>query len=609
MRFKVWPSQEAYDLLADLNNGKRTYEGLSDEEKAQIKEPKKAGDPYTLRTNSDTSYTYAEATKSGDTVTVIPDTTSDPGHFDDVDPLLLSTKPLRVKKQWHNNYVDSRTLTDSITMELYGVDPGGETSHDFKTITLTAAGGWYAENNFVSYGLVTYDEATDDGEKIYETGHDFTLRETDDEAHYYELTAGIYRPMYINNVPTILERLDATPAGVGDTKFHYHVGGEGGEDYYWLDGNLYRDTNSDVFLIATNSHRSYLDITKTVTDESGVAAVSGELFEFRVTMTIPGTIDNYATEKYIYAAVYDENGTAVNHLTDIEKTEGFWVPSEIAARDGFSVSYFQRYDTTQRIIVSGETFTMRIRPGWNVRFVNLPNGTTYSIEEVNIPTGYNFVNAAVTGSRWIANMVDGEDKGHSEDMTGLPANSSGVNSDTDITGTIDYANARYKAEYTNRTVTLPVKILKTQQDTHTPLPGAEFALYTKSGYEADPKIASRTGLVSGADGIIDLEKLALGEYYLVETKAPAGYNMLSTPVIIRVSASEVTYDQGGSAFSLSKEGISHDDTTNTYTLTVTNTTGYELPSTGGRGTQPFTLLGGAAMLLAAGALLLKKRRT
>ncbi|MBR1566722.1 MAG: VWA domain-containing protein, partial [Oscillospiraceae bacterium] len=223
VRFKVWPSQAAYDLLADLNNGVKSYDTLSDAEKAQISEPATPGGMYTLRTNSETSYTYREATKSGDTVTPVGEP-SEPGSFPEVDPLELTTKPLKVQKQWHNNYVDSRTLTDSITMELYGVDSDGVTSHDFKEITLTAAGNWYAENNYISYGLVTYDTATNSGAKVYETGHDFTLRETDDEAHYYELEAGIYRPMFNNGTPTILERIDAAPSGMGEGAFHYSDG-------------------------------------------------------------------------------------------------------------------------------------------------------------------------------------------------------------------------------------------------------------------------------------------------------------------------------------------------------------------------------------------------
>ena len=159
------------------------------------------------------SYNYKDATIVDGTVTPDGNDLLNPaGKFDPVDPLELTTRPLKVKKQWHNNYVDSRELTDRITMELYGVDSDGTTSHTFKTIELTREGGWSADNNYISYGLVTYDTSTNSGEKVYETGHDFTLRETDEEAHYYELTAGVFRPMFINGTPTILEKVDADDA-------------------------------------------------------------------------------------------------------------------------------------------------------------------------------------------------------------------------------------------------------------------------------------------------------------------------------------------------------------------------------------------------------------
>lgn len=534
VRFKVWPSQEAYDLLADLNNGVKTYASLTDGEKAQISEPSVPGGMYTLKTNSETSYTYREATKSGDQVTPTGEP-CEPKSFPEVDPLELTTTPLKVMKQWHNNYVDSRTLTESITMQLYGVDPDGTTSHDFKTITLTGAENWYAENNYVSYGLVTYDTATNSGEKIYETGHDFTLRETDDEAHYYELSAGVYRPMFINGMPTMLEKVDAAPEGMGSGVFRYS---DGTHNYYRMNGNIYRDTGSDILMIATNSHRSYMDISKVVTTEDGTAAVSDQLFEFEVIFTVPEGIDNYDTEQYIFVSVKDESGKDLNHLTELEKTDGLWVPSELAAEVGASVSYYRRFDTTQRIIVSGQTFTIKLRPGWTARFVNLPNGTAYTMKEINVPEGYEFVKAEVGGTQWIADMVDGEDQGEAVTMTGLPTDTA----NSGISGTITAANARYKTTYTNRTLSRKVNILKTSQDGTTPLQGAVFSLYTESGYNADPQTASATDLTSDENGIIELKKLAFGKYYLKETKAPEGYMKLSDPVIITVDGSGVTYN-------------------------------------------------------------------
>ena len=51
LSFTVWPNQEAYDLVADLNNGVKTYDSLSADEKSQIV---KDGDRYSLKTNTDT---------------------------------------------------------------------------------------------------------------------------------------------------------------------------------------------------------------------------------------------------------------------------------------------------------------------------------------------------------------------------------------------------------------------------------------------------------------------------------------------------------------------------------------------------------------------------
>ena len=598
VRFKVWPSQEAYDLLADLNNGKKSYDSLSDAEKAQISEPETEGGMYKLKTNSNTSYTYREATKSGDTVTPTGEP-SEPGSFPDVDPLELTTKPLKVKKQWHNNHVDSRTLTNSITMELYGVDSNGTTSHNFKTFTRPKAGGWYAENNYISYGLVTYDTATNAGAKIYETGHDFTLRETDDEAHYYELTAGVFRPMVINGTPTILEKVDEAPAGMSADVFHYS---DGTHHYYRLDGKIYQDTQSDTLLIATNTHRSYMDLNKVVVDDSNVAVVDDTEFEYKITFTIPAGIANYDTvEKYIWFSVYDS--VAKRTLAPDEYT---YTNAQKPA-DVDSIAYSGQEYANYLVATSEQELTIKIKQGWNVRFLNLPIGTIYSFEETSIPEGYNFVKAEVSGTRWIAHMVDGTDQGAEQAMSSLPSNTSANNSDTGINGTIQYANARYNTTYTNRAKTQHVIIQKTSQDGSTPLSGAVFSLYTESGYTADPKQAAKDNLTSDTDGKIDLGALAYGKYYLVEITAPAGYIQLSKPVEITVTASGVTYKQSGNSQSASSNGVAFDDKTKVYTLTVTNNAGVVLPNTGGPGTRLFTILG-SILILGAGALLWRRRR-
>ena len=76
-----------------------------------------------------------------------------------------------------------------------------------------------------------------------------------------------------------------------------------------------------------------------------------------------------------------------------------------------------------------------------------------------------------------------------------------------------------------------------------------------------------------------------GEYYLVETKAPEGYNLLSYPV-------EVIVNQD------SDESV----------ISVANSNQFKLPATGGVGTTIFTMSGASLMAAAVVLLAMKKKR-
>ena len=82
--------------------------------------------------------------------------------------------------------------------------------------------------------------------------------------------------------------------------------------------------------------------------------------------------------------------------------------------------------------------------------------------------------------------------------------------------------------------------------------------------------------------------LANGTYYLVETKAPAGYNQLTAPVVVKV--------EGGNT----EDKLS-------VTAKVENSAGALLPSTGGMGTTIFYVLGSILVIGAVVLLVTKKR--
>lgn len=101
-------------------------------------------------------------------------------------------------------------------------------------------------------------------------------------------------------------------------------------------------------------------------------------------------------------------------------------------------------------------------------------------------------------------------------------------------------------------------------------------------------IADATKVTTDAHGVASFDGLANGDYWLVETKAPAGYNQMTT-------AQKVEVKGGTTADQLS------------VTAKVENQAGTLLPSTGGMGTTVFYVLG-AVLVLGAVVLLVTKKR-
>lgn len=112
----------------------------------------------------------------------------------------------------------------------------------------------------------------------------------------------------------------------------------------------------------------------------------------------------------------------------------------------------------------------------------------------------------------------------------------------------------------------------------------------------------------GTDGKLHFTGLKEGVYYLVETKAPEGYNVLTEPVIVKIAA---TYNEDGTLDNWIAQIVqTADDTVNvgdtdSYTITVENNKGTLLPGTGGMGTVIFTVVGVA--VVAGGAIWMVQR--
>ena len=103
------------------------------------------------------------------------------------------------------------------------------------------------------------------------------------------------------------------------------------------------------------------------------------------------------------------------------------------------------------------------------------------------------------------------------------------------------------------------------------------------------------------NGALSVRGLDSGLYYLEETKAPAGYNLMETPVQIKIIPK---YNEAGDEVSVSYEVDSIAQPSDT--VGVRNSSGSTLPVTGGVGTTMFYAAG--ALLIAAAVVVLVSRR-
>ncbi len=122
------------------------------------------------------------------------------------------------------------------------------------------------------------------------------------------------------------------------------------------------------------------------------------------------------------------------------------------------------------------------------------------------------------------------------------------------------------------------------------------------GWTTDEKAASV--LDTDSKGAISLRGLDEGIYYLKETKAPAGYNLMETPVKIEIIP---VYTQTGDEVSVTVNYKVDDIEQDSNTVGVRNSSGSTLPVTGGVGTVLFYVLGSVLLIGAVVLLVVKKR--
>lgn len=175
----------------------------------------------------------------------------------------------------------------------------------------------------------------------------------------------------------------------------------------------------------------------------------------------------------------------------------------------------------------------------------------------------------------------------------------------------------HRTEYDEtRTYTFSFDLVKTDSN-KIQLEGAEFILLdTDKNKIPVVKVAGKDNTyrvaLDGETGVnivaghVTIEGLDVDTYYLREVKQPDGYNKLANDIEVKMTANN------NPATTKSEEVVKEGVTTITITyvdggIQVINTTGAELPSTGGFGTFMFILMG-TLTVLACGILLTAKLR-
>ena len=411
-RFTVWPSQAAYDLVADLNNGARSWSDLTDEERASIYDESREGTgPFSLLTNtegtkisyneiksssgnklpdgviktntgyaynktamtkvSDTEYTLTigttvykltiETDQTGGTTYTLTATTPGESQVTNPEPVSLADGEMAVSKVWKDE-INPRNKSLGVNFYVWKdgskyqtKDEGGNPT-DY-VIHLDEHNNWSGSVT-IAPGVMTVDGNNE--VHVLETGHKYSLTEIiphGEEGDYndygFEFTSETVRPMVVNSTLEYLV-LVTEHYPVPDDAKTYTIGEE---TYYVKSGE------GEASISGTNHKTSELDITKEIDDTSLSDKTSDELdkeeFTYSVTLKTPERSADHGVKLWIYTP---EQGAEF----------------ELPEYNNLGVS-----STSQDITINNNkaTVSFTINRTQIARFTNLPTGTTYTITE------------------------------------------------------------------------------------------------------------------------------------------------------------------------------------------------------------------------------------
>ena len=397
-----------------------------------------------------------------------------------------------------------------------------------------------------------------------------------------------------------------------------------GADYLTKDENGYITFNSaknkpaDMRLFAEKA-LAYAKTVNLATDATRTENATSTTVTFDnlplgyyvVGSTVGSFCELNTTDKEVIIQDKNEQPSVVKKIVDVNKQ---LVPSN-SVNAGEAVTF----NLTINVKPGAENYIVHDKMDSNLTFIQLSSAKTNTNESVIMqPTGQEIVvtqtgltdGCAVEFSftqAFYNKYRDKIDNGQLTTITliygALVSEDAPVNEAMNNTAYLTFGENNTKSdEKVTTTKTFGIPVFKYTGDS-TALAGAEFILTTvKNDKSTALKFIQKndkyrfdttgaTKLVSLANGHIDIEGIKAGTYYLQETKAPKGYNLLKEPKTVEIA----------------EDGSIKVDNISVERVDVKNNSGTVLPSTGGAGTTMIYLIGGA-LVLGSGVVLVTKRR-
>ena len=475
VEFRVWPSQTAYDLIANLDNGTKEYhvktsdsdtKGLTQEEYDQVQYDAET-DSYTLKTNTDDiGATYTLCTKTGVTVTYEDSAEEKPVKYVEgtIENMDLMSKLMTIKKEWAHEFNESHA-GDQVKFYLkvsddgYYQNDGSVSSSETNAYELILSNPSWTNSIQIAPGMIDYNE-TEGTVHILESGHEYELYEyeitqsgnTDNYIASYDFISEVVRPMRVNgDIKFLVRYTDASeiPTGIRET--------------YAIEGKTYyaRPTSGDSGLISgTNYRRAEMDITKII--KKGLSSLTDEqlnkeVFTYRVTLRMPADADLSLVTGWQFVYRPDNpNWTILGYQNGDSPLTG---DETRFAGENFRWGTFNYNGTPigSAVVPDDEdpdnyvkiTMDLSMYPNQVLRLTNIPMGTIYSIEEVYANNRVLNSNGLMSNSSVVPTMNIPSNLVAQGYTSIESASKYGDASGTVISGTLDTPNRRYYNQFTN----------------------------------------------------------------------------------------------------------------------------------------------------------------